>query len=356
MNILFTFYVPSGGMETLNRQRCNALRQVGIQGHVLYTQQGAGLQNVSSTPTYVTNYDEDIKQLLHTHQYAAVIVSSDYTMLERLRGLGYQGPIMFEAQGLGSRENAERYIQQAASSISAHTQGILLPSTPHLIELFRRYCPSSPQYAFHNVVDIEHFHYQSGPVHPVPIIAWIGRLEPNKNWKHFLEIGYFIHRIRPPIELWMFHDAHIYVEQDRVQFYEMINHLGLTSCLRLRSNVPHAKMSEFLSVVGDSGGFLLSTSIMEGFGYAVAEAMCCRCPVISTDSEGVRVFITHNVTGKFYPQGNIQQAVNEGIELMHEHDLRSSIRNKAVKHIKKHFSAAQYCASFKSMLRDVNLY
>ncbi|WP_088548635.1 glycosyltransferase family 4 protein [Paenibacillus aquistagni] len=355
MNILFTFYVPSGGMETLNRQRCMALRRVGIQGHLLYTQQGAGVQNISNIPTYITNYDEDIAALLRSHHYAAIVVSSDYTMLERLRRLGYQGPIIYEAQGLGTKEAAERYMQEAAAMLKQHAQAVHLPSTPHLIALFRQYCPSLPQYVFHNVVDIEHFHYKRGPLPPVPILAWIGRLEPNKNWKHCLEIAYYIRRIKPPIELWMFHDDQIYIKEDQIHFYDMIQHLGLASCMVLRSNVPHADMSSLLSAVGDSGGFLLSTSIMEGFGYAVAEAMSCRCPVLSTDSEGVRVFISHNVTGKFYPQGNIQAAVHEGLELMSEHDLRASIRSQGVEHIKKNFSAQQYGRAFKRMLHELHV-
>ncbi|MFP3415838.1 glycosyltransferase, partial [Bacillus sp. SIMBA_074] len=100
--------------------------------------------------------------------------------------------------------------------------------------------------------------------------------------------------------------------------------------LKMYVNQPHNKMAEYFSIIGDSGGFLCSTSKVEGFGYAVLEAMVCRCPVLSTDSDGVRSFIRHNQTGKFFDQGNIDQAELEGNELLSNIPLREDIRRKAV--------------------------
>ncbi|ECH9276421.1 glycosyltransferase family 1 protein, partial [Salmonella enterica subsp. enterica] len=45
MKVLFTFYVPSGGVETLNRLRCNVLKSHGIEGHIMYLRPGSGLVN-----------------------------------------------------------------------------------------------------------------------------------------------------------------------------------------------------------------------------------------------------------------------------------------------------------------------
>lgn len=38
MNILFVYYVSSGGVETLNRQRSSALKKKNIKCHFLYYQ------------------------------------------------------------------------------------------------------------------------------------------------------------------------------------------------------------------------------------------------------------------------------------------------------------------------------
>ncbi|MBD8500281.1 glycosyltransferase family 4 protein [Paenibacillus arenosi] len=353
MKILFTFYVPSGGIDTLNRQRCQVLKQVGIEGHLLYTTPGSVIRNPTSIPMYTTSFDEDISQLIRTHRYQLIIVSSDYLMLERLRRLGYRGPILYEAQGLGHISLAEQTVKEAAPYLRQYAAGVHLPKTAHLIQLFRKYCPWLPQYSFPNVVNTDTIHYKYNPPVPNPIIAWVGRLEANKNWKHFLEIGYWMHYYMPNVRLWMFYDSTIYTEEDRQQFEPFIQKLNLQNILTIRDRVPHAHMSDYYSMIGDSGGFLLSTSQAEGFGYAVAEAMSCRCPVLSTDSDGVRAFITHNITGKFYPFGYIEQAVQEGRSLISDQALRASIREQGVYHIKNQFSPSKYQADFLNMVNQV---
>lgn len=92
IKVLFTFYIPSGGVETLNRQRCKVLMQDGIECHLLYYQQGTGMQNLNGDiPVFMTSSEEEIRMLVITNRYDAIIVSSDYPMLPRLRMLGYQG-------------------------------------------------------------------------------------------------------------------------------------------------------------------------------------------------------------------------------------------------------------------------
>ncbi|MCG7410107.1 glycosyltransferase [Paenibacillus sp. ACRRX] len=357
MKVLFTFYVPSGGLETLNRLRCHTLLQGGIQGHLLYTQHGAGIQNnVNNIPTLITNLDEQIQALLDEHQYTAIFVSSDYLMLRRIRTLGYRGPLIFEAQGLGMHSTAEQTMLEALPFLRDYANGVLLPATSHLIEMFEHHCPWLPRFSFPNVINASTFHYQARAPLPYPVLAWVGRLEKNKNWKHFLEIGSSLTKLIPALQLWMFADPNIYIEEERKQFEPMIDKLGLRNKLTIRNNVPHADMMTYFSMVGDSGGLLLSTSILEGFGYAVAEAMCCRCPVLSTDSDGVRAFIIHNQTGMYYRHGNIQQAVQGGMRLMTDQRLRASIRDAGVAHIRTHFSPDLYLKQFTKMLAQLPLH
>lgn len=62
MNILFVFYVPSGGVETLNRQRFAALKKYGIDAHFLYYENRRNFLNDHSAPTFITNDDAEIKK------------------------------------------------------------------------------------------------------------------------------------------------------------------------------------------------------------------------------------------------------------------------------------------------------
>lgn len=356
MRILSTFYVPSGGMETLHRMRAGALKAHGIDMHLLYKMPAEGLDNIQKRfKTFVTDDDQAIRSILEQEQYDAIIVASDHPLLERLRAFGYTGRLIFEAQGLGTLETATEVVQAAAPVIRAQADALLLPRTDHLIELFKEHLPSMPLFAFDNVIDTEQFHYNSYPPRKYPIIGWVGRIEHNKNWSDFLEIGHLLIKWNPDIYLWLFEGLDMHHEEERKRFEATVDRLNLRDRLIRYSNVPHSLMADYYSIIGESNGFVCSTSIMEGFGYSVAEAMLCRCPVLATDSDGVRRFITHDKTGKFYPIYDTHEGAWQGVELMTNERLRKSIRLKGEKHITKNFSTAKYIGSFLSMLQALGL-
>lgn len=350
MKVLFTFYVPSGGVETLNRLRCKALKEIGIEGHLLYLENGSGLQNISGIPVYISPTDNELQTLLMTQEYDAIVTTSDYLMTLRLRQIGYIGPILYEIQGLGTRDQAEQALNEAEPILRDFCQGMLMPPTPHLVELATKICPTIPRYIFSNPVDTDTFLPLNVKAPNRPIIAWIGRLEANKNWELFLHIAHSLILVKPELLFWMFLDDKLSSEAERNSFWEIVQLRGLSEHIRVISNAPHASMPEYLSLIGESGGLLLSTSHLEGFGYAVAEAISCRCPVLSTDSDGVRLFIRHNETGKFFAMGDVSGAVKEILELMDNHSLREMIRRNGQDYISRLMSPQQYAANFHQMI------
>lgn len=163
-------------------------------------------------------------------------------------------------------------------------------------------------------------------------------------------IGAGLIKENPSIQLWMFEDNTLGEKSERIAFQKKVEELDLNDNLIIYANQPHSKMADYFSMIGDSGGFLCSTSKIESFGYAVLEALVCRCPVLSTDSDGVRNFIKHNETGKFYTVGNINEAIQEAKELMSNMLLRETIRNNGVTHIETNFSPGKYAEDFLSMI------
>ncbi|WP_426446059.1 glycosyltransferase family 4 protein [Paenibacillus sp. S-38] len=356
MNVLIVFFVPSGGVETLNRQRAYALKEAGIDCHFLYFQRGAGMQNVKGIPTFITNDDEEIRSILITGNYAAVLLISAFQYLERFRRLGFRGKLIWDIQGFGSIEETRKYLLTAQEAVPAYCDGILYPKTPYLMELAAEYYPGFPRFYFHNCIDTAGFTYKPQPKQPQPVIGWVGRLEPNKNYADFLLLGYRLTSVVPELKLWMFEDHTLSLPEERRKFKELVRAYGLERNLVLRSNVPHDRMPYFYSMIGDSGGFLCSTSRLEGFGYSVLEAMCCKCPVLATDSDGVRSFISHNITGKFYEHGNMDNAVEEAVEYLNNSYLRGVIANQAHAHVLSKFSLAEYRRQFVRMLEELGCY
>ncbi|WP_187373235.1 glycosyltransferase [Bacillus rubiinfantis] len=354
VKVLFTFVVPSGGVETLNRQRFNALQQKGLTCHFLYKLPGTGLQNKINTTIHISNNDSEIKNLIESEKYDAIVVVTDVFLLEKIRRFGYKGRLIYEVQGIGfNKEYAEHFMKTHASLIELNSDALLYPKTPHLIQVMEKYFPAKRKFCFHNCFDTTEFHYKQLPKQDQPIIGWVGRLEENKNWRDFLKIGAAFIKTNPSIQLWMFQDDTLAEPKERSAFEKMLEQLNLRQHITVFSNEPHHKMANYFSIIGDSGGFLCSTSKVEGFGYAVLEAMVCRCPVLSTDSDGVRSFIKHNKTGKFFELGNLQQAIAEGMEYLTNESLRATIRANGVSHIERHFSLEQYGDHFLQMINSL---
>lgn len=357
MNILFVFYLPSGGVETLNRQRAAALKKKGFNCDFLYYQMKRDLVNEHYGQTFITNKDEEIQQIIKQGNYSAIIITSDFRGLARFRSLGYKGTLLFEIQGLGQKDQAYDIIKEGYPFISTYANGILVSKTPHIVEILKQQPQQLPTFVFNNCFDTEQFSYRQPPQKKsAPILAWIGRIEKNKNWKEFLQIGHrLIQDYQPNLQLYIFEDPTLSLPQDRNQFNLMVKDLKLDKQLHLLDNIPHERMANYFSIIGDSGGLLCSTSITESFGYAIVEAMSCRCPVLSTRSDGVSNSIIHNQTGKYYNIGNVDEAVRESIELMSNQALRSQIITTALHHIKKEFNTETYCMNFVHMLNTLGV-
>lgn len=355
MKILFMFTIPSGGMDTLNRQREKALSSVGIECHFLYRYKGNGIQNPINSPVFITDDPLEWVEIALNHHYDAIVISYDLKMLKAIGESSFEGVIIYDNQGLGKRKTyAKQYIQtQAYPFLNQYCDAIMCPKTPHLMDAFSSFFPHKKKFFVDNGFDTESFQYQAVQKHPHPIIGWVGRIEENKNWRDFLRIGQSLRQIYPTLELWIFEDESVSYPSQRKAFQAFLKEEKLESAIIIHQSIPHEEMARYYSIIGDSGGFLCSTSKVEGFGYAVLEAMLCRCPVLATDSDGVKSFITHNVTGKFFEIHNIKMAVQEGKELMEDTSLRSSIVDHAFLHVQRKFSLKQYANAFSSMLREL---
>jgi glycosyltransferase involved in cell wall biosynthesis len=83
--------------------------------------------------------------------------------------------------------------------------------------------------------------------------------------------------------------------------------------------------------------------------------MSFRCPVLTTDSDGVRISIIHNRTGKFYTLGDVDEAFKEVNELMTNHNIRENIRTNTLEHVKTHFNPDLYGRNFFYMLVSLGI-
>lgn len=354
MKLLFCYYLPSGGTETLNRQREKSLKLVNIESHFLYLLTGTGINNLLNSKVFVTNENIKIKKIIESENYDAIIVNSDAHLLRRIRTFGYKGPLIFESQGLGTKRDANKFLKYIAKeNIDIFSDALLYPKTPHLQQLMKEIFPHKKQFSFHNCIDTDVFSYKSTSKPSHYIVGWVGRIEQNKNWNACLLIVKQLLLDFPDLQLWMFIDDTLTTPSEKRKFEYKLQQLYLKNNVKTYNNVPHAEMPNYYSTIANSGGFLLSTSVTEGFGYAALEALSCKCPVLTSNSDGVQSIVFHNVTGKIYSQGRLNQAVQEAKELILNKTLREKLTAQGAAFVKENFSLINYAKHFEAMLKEI---
>ncbi|MBB6732586.1 glycosyltransferase family 4 protein [Cohnella zeiphila] len=355
IKVLFVFILPSGGVDTLNRMRHKALARKGIEAHFLYFQSGSGAQNYADTTVFYAEDPEAIRSILNAGGYAAVVVLSFFGQVRLFRELGFAGPILFEIQGFGPMPQARETLLSAKPFLAPYVNAYLYPMTPHLRDILREGYPEAPHFAFNNPFDADTFHYQHMAPYPRPIAGWIGRLEPNKNWKDFLRIAARTAEDCPDLEVWMLSDPWLAMPGEQEEMRGMVASLGLERRLREFHHVPHHQMPNILSIIGDSGGVLCITSLSEGACYAAVEALSCHCPVVTSDSDGVRTSLIDEQTALYYEHGDVGGAAAQVARLMNDKDLRSRLIARGEEHVRQNFHPDLYAANFVQMLQSLGV-
>ena len=355
--MLFLFNYPSGGVETLSRQRSLALAPYGIHFDLLYSTPGPGLQNITNDSAFVLSNLDERKKMIMEGNYEAIIVCSTFTDLEAIRSFGYEGILIYEVQGLGSIAEAKDFLRKLAKPyIDSYATAILTPQTPHLMALTRKVFPQKRKYHFHNGIDTVQFTNTRPPVESNPIIGWVGRIEHNKNWREFIQIYSQLVSENSNLHAWFFLDSIVFNPEDMAEFKELLNTNPSMKNCHVFYDIPHAQMPDYYSKIASSGGFLCSTTITEGFGYAILEAMCCECPILTTNSDGISSFVFHNRTGQIYQQGDIQKALSEAQKILYKDLHRQVITRRAVHYVKEHFSLQKYAKKFLAMISELHQY
>jgi glycosyltransferase involved in cell wall biosynthesis len=352
LKILFVFYLPSGGVETLNRHRRIALKKHDCE--FLYFNNEKSSINDHGAPVYITNSDAEIKNIISKGKYDLIVVTSAYQAMPRLRNLGYKGQFVYEIQG-GQYVDLKNMLIKGKLIISNYASGILTPITPYIIELTNQILSKTPRYSFNNCIEVTSITQKMNVKSSnTPLVAWIGRIQENKNWKEFLLIGKKLIDYNSNLKLCMYVDPVLSNLQDRNEFKKKIEEMAFGDNLILFTDVKNEEMKQHFMRIGNSGGFLCITSKYEGATtYVALEAMSTFCPVLTTDCNGIRSAIIHNKTGKYYQIGNIQDAYNKSLELLNDLPSRKKIIQSASHHINENFSTGRYASNFEIMLRPL---
>jgi glycosyltransferase involved in cell wall biosynthesis len=129
----------------------------------------------------------------------------------------------------------------------------------------------------------------------------------------------------------------------------------------LASLVAKNKLQEQFSFVGfvhDIKGFMKAidifvlTSIWEGFGYVLVEAMACEVPIVAFETSSNPEIVAHERSGFLVPLFDMKAMTERVAQLMDDGQLRSDLGKEGRKRVETYFSFASTQREFEKLVSE----
>lgn len=174
-----------------------------------------------------------------------------------------------------------------------------------------------------------------------PVIVACGRLKALKGFNHLID-ALAIVRKSVAAELWIIGEG-----EERAKLEKQIARLGLNDCVRLMG----FKLNPY-KYMAAADVFVLS-SLYEGFGNVIVEAMACSTPVVAADCPyGPREIIEDGETGLLVPPADAGAMAKAILRVLTDRELKERLvrgaRARAVD-----FSAETIAAAYGDALLDL---
>ncbi|MDG2306588.1 MAG: glycosyltransferase family 4 protein [Candidatus Binatia bacterium] len=340
MKILFVYQICSfGGVETVLRNRAVGLRRLGHEPRIVLLEDlggqavFAGLEDVEIAPG-----EARLRDLLEDEALDVVATIDTPSVAPLIARSRFRGRTVAEVHSNNFANMG--YLGEVASSGA----DLLLFPSAYEAELVRREYPAVaaaalPSVVVPNPVDTKLFRFTL-PDRPAlaPMIGWVGRLEDQKNWRHFLEVAGAVARRRPQTEFVVVGGLAA-PEVVKREFRERVASLDLMGRLRWIPSLAYGRMPALYSALAASGGALVPTSSFEPFGMTVLEAQACRCPVVASRTGGLAELVVEGATGLGFEVDDTDGASRQVLRVLDDAGLRAAVINGASDAINARFAA-----------------
>lgn len=133
-------------------------------------------------------------------------------------------------------------------------------------------------------------------------LVWVGRFDKGKGYTYLLRTLAAL-----PDEYVAYVVVSLEDEPSRaIDFISEAAALGVASRVSVLSNVSPAMLANIFRSARDMDGLLVSTSLLESFGYSVAEALACGLHVRAFDLPVWREHAKFDVLGESVPSGDVR--------------------------------------------------
>ena len=164
--------------------------------------------------------------------------------------------------------------------------------------------------------------------HQAPVVGNVAALVPHKGQRHLIEAAALVLRQVP--------DARFIIAGDG-ELRESLTHQ-----IRERHLEKHVILTGFrpdvLSLLKGFDFFVMS-SVTEGLGTSILDAMACGKAVVATTAGGIPEVVVDGVTGLLVPPRDDHALADAIVKLLRDPDLRRRMGEAGLARVQEHFSA-----------------
>lgn len=202
----------------------------------------------------------------------------------------------------------------------------------------------------HEGIDIEHVdaakpadvHAELWLPHGAPIVGNVGALVPHKGQRYLIDAASIVIQQVPDARFVILGEGEL-----RQPFEHTIRRYGLEKHVLMPGFRP-----DVLSLLKGFDIFVMS-SVMEGLGTSVLDAMACRKPVVGTRAGGIPECIEDGRTGTLVPVRDANELAHAVIALLEKPDLRRQYGDAGRVRVEQRFSAERMVAATLAAYADL---
>jgi glycosyltransferase involved in cell wall biosynthesis len=163
--------------------------------------------------------------------------------------------------------------------------------------------------------------------HDAPVVANVAALVPHKGQRHLVEAARLVVQQVPDARFVILGEGELRESLERqIKSHNLEKHVLLAG---FRTDV--------LSLC-KTIDLLVMSSITEGLGSAVLDAMACRKAVVGTEAGGIPEVVVHEVTGLLVPARNDAALADAIVRLLRDDGMRARYGEAGRQRVEEHFS------------------
>ncbi len=181
----------------------------------------------------------------------------------------------------------------------------------------------------------------------VPLIGWLGRLDPKKRVEDFIDTAALVHRRYPAVRFVVIGGADAFLPEYAVALRSRAKALGLDGALVFlgdRDDVPDLLAALDVFVWLSRG---------EGMPHVIAEAGAARLPVVATRDNGSEQQIVDQVSGLFVPHEDPPAVAAAIARLLDDDALRARLGSALREKVDTDYAVAAVVPRWEALFAEV---